>query len=114
MDALAVAEIILDTFASIVTWRDNNYESLGFIDTGELYQKLQQSVALVAGYLVQISFSLKQERIIVLDRARTIIDLTAELYGTIDGKLDFLIESNDLTGSEIIEIPKGRKIVYYI
>lgn len=112
--ALSVAEIILDTFASIVEWRDINYESLELIDTGELYQKLQQSVALAAGYLVDISFSLKQEHTIILDRARTIIDLVAELYGVVDDKLDFFIESNELTGSEIIEIPKGREIVYYI
>lgn len=113
-DAISVAEIILDTFALIVAWRDENFASLGFIDTGELYQKLQQSVALVAGYLVEISFTLKQERKIILDRARSIIDLVAELYGTVDDRLDFFIESNELTGSEIVEIPKGREIVYYI
>ncbi len=113
-DALAVAETLLDTFALVVSWRDENYESLDLIDTGELYQRLQQSVALAAGYLVEISFSLKQERILVLDRPRCIIDLVAELYGVVDEKLDFFIESNELTGSEIIEIPKGREIVYYI
>ena len=40
-------------------------------------------------------------------------DLDAELYGSVDDRLDFLIESNGLTGSEILELPRGRAIVYY-
>lgn len=113
-DAISVAEVILNTFAGVVTWRDENLTSLFLIDTGGLYQKLQQAVALAAGYLVNLSFTLRQERILILDRDRTIIDLVAELYGTVDSELDFFINSNGLTGSEIIEIPKGREIVYYI
>jgi len=112
--ALEAASYVLEQFESLTEWRDNNFSSLGEIDTGETYQKLQQAVALVAGFLVDISFSLKQERRIVLTRARTIIDLAAELYGSVDDQLDFLINSNNLTGSEILEIPAGREIVYYV
>ena len=113
-EALAAAEAILDLAANVIAWRDDNFDSLGEIDTGEAYQQFEEAVALMAGFLVQISFSLKQERRIVLDRARTIIDLAAELYGEIDAQLDFLINSNNLTGSEILELPKGREIVYFI
>lgn len=109
-DALQAATDILDQFDSVVTWRDTNLA----LDTGESYQQLQEAVALVAGFLVEISFTLKQERRIVLDRARTIVDLSAELYGEVDGQLDFLIASNNLTGSEILELPRGREIVYYV
>jgi prophage DNA circulation protein len=113
-DALTAADFVLTQLDNVVEWRDANFESLEQIDTGESYQKLQEAVALTAGFLVEISFSLKQERRIILDRARTMIDLTAELYGAIDTELDFFISSNDLTGSEILELPKGREIVYYI
>lgn len=113
-EALQAAEIILAQFDDVVVWRDANFESLEEVDTGSAYQKLQEAVALTAGFLVEISFSLKQERSVILDRARTIVDLAAELYGTIDKDLDFLINSNDLSGSEILELPKGREIVYYI
>lgn len=109
--ALTAAENLLAQFDRLVTWRDINYVG---VDTGESYQKLQEAVALTAGYLVEISFTLKQERRITLDRDRTIIDLAAELYGSIDDRLDFLINSNDLSGDEILELPKGREIVYYI
>lgn len=113
-EALSAADAILTQFQQVADWRDQNFESLGEIDTGGAYQKLQEAVALTAGFLVEISFTLKQERRIVLDRARTIIDLAAELYGSVDDQLDFLINSNNLTGSEILELPKGREIVYYL
>ena len=112
--ALEAAETILTQLDDVVNWRDANYQALGEVDTGSAYQQLQEAVALTAGFLVEISFSLKQERSIILDRNRTIIDLSAELYGSVDDQLDFLINSNNLSGSEILEIPKGREIVYYV
>jgi hypothetical protein len=113
-EALEAAEKLLDELDQATLWREAAFTSFGGIDTGAAYQQLQEAAALAAGFLVEISFSLKQERRIVLDRARTIIDLSAELYGDIDSQLDFLITSNDLTGSEILELPKGREIVYYV
>lgn len=113
-DAIAAAEDILTQFNDVVDWRDDNFRSLDEIDIGTSYQQLQEAVALTAGFLVEISFNLKQERRIVLDRNRTIIDLVAELYGSVDDQLDFLISSNLLTGDEILELPKGREIVYYV
>lgn len=113
-DALAAADIILDQMDRLTVWRDANFESLEEIDTGESYQQLLEAVGLAAGFLVQLSFSLKQERRFNLDRARNIVELTAELYGSIDDQLDFFIDSNNLTGSEILELPYGREIVYYV
>lgn len=66
-------------------------------------------------FLVKLSFSLKQERIEILTRDRTIIDLAYQLYGSSDNEtLDLLIQSNGLTGEEILMIPKGKEIRYYI
>lgn len=109
--AVEAAQQIIGQFDEYVLWRDANAPG---VDTGEAYQQLQEAVALTAGYLVDISFSLKQERRIVLDRARTVIDLSAELYGAVDSRLDFLINSNALSGAEILELPRGRAIVYYV
>lgn len=113
-EALTAAEEVLSQFDDVSAWRDLNYESLSQIDTGGAYQQLQEAVALTAGFLVFISFSLKQEKRIVLDRARTIIDLVAELYGSVDDQLDFFISTNALTGSEILELPAGREVAYYV
>ena len=113
-EALDAAESVLSLFDDVTVWRDANLTALSEIDSGGSYSKLQHSVALTAGFLVEISFTLLQERNITLDRPRNIIDLTGELYGTTDDKLDFLITSNELTGSEILELPRGKTIAYYV
>lgn len=113
-EALAAAQEVLAQLDTVIQWRDENLNNLNEIDPGAAYQQLQEAVALTAGFLVEISFTLKQERRITLNRSRTIIDLTAELYGSVDDQLDFFISSNDLSGDEILEVPEGREIVYYI
>ncbi len=112
-EALEAAESVLSQFEAVAIWRDDNFQSLDELDQGAAYQQLQEAVALTAGFLVEISFSLLQERRITLTSPRTIIDLVAELYGSVDDQLDFFINTNDLTGSEIIELPRGREIVFY-
>lgn len=112
-DALAAAEDLADQFDAVNTWREDGFSAIEEIDTGRSYQALHHAVAVATGYLVEISFTLVPERRLVLDRPRTIIDLAAELYGGVDEYLDFLIQTNNLTGSEILELPRGREIVYY-
>lgn len=113
-DALEAAESILRQMDDLTAWRDGRFDDLGQIDTGEGYQALQETVALAVGYLVEISFSLVPERAVVLDRPRALLELCAELYGSVgDERLDFLINTNHLTGSEILELPRGRRVVFY-
>lgn len=120
-EALLAAEKIRQQFDDAVEHRDDGFTALGgvssidtgLIDTGEAYQALANAVALAEGFLVQQSFTLLQERSIVLDRDRTIVDVCAELYGEVDTALDFLIKTNDLSGSEIIELPREKKIFFY-
>lgn len=119
--AIAAANQIFEIFDATVIWRDEGFDALSTIDAvgpslvdlGGSFQALQDAVALAAGFLVQVSFDVIPERRIVLDRARTIVDLAAELYGSVDDRLDFLIASNDLTGSEILEVPANKVIKYY-
>ena len=113
-EATSAADELLGMFDEVVSWGEAVSQELGVLNTGESYQKLQETVALTAGYLVQISFTLKKERKIILTRSRTIIDLAAELYGEVDSILDFFINSNEFTGSEIMEVPKGRGVLYYV
>ena len=121
--ALNAADEILALADQAFEWQDDNYQSIGSsnfstqsnTDTGEGYQELQKAVALITGFLVDISFDLKQERVITLDRDRTIIDLSAELYKDVgDAAIDRIIENNDLNGPEILELPRGKQIVYYV
>lgn len=112
--ALESAENILEIFEDVNTWIEDSTNNLGIIDTGESYQRLQRAVALTAGYLIEISFTRRKERKVILTRDRSIIDLVAELYGSVDDTLDFFITSNDFSGSEILEVPRGREVLYYV
>lgn len=112
-DALAAADVLLASLDEFTTWRDDNLVALGLIDAGNVYQKIIDGMSTAAGFLVQISFSLKQERSIVLTTAATPLELEARFYGTLDTNLDFLINSNAFVGDELFEVPIGRRVVYY-
>jgi len=122
-EALSVAEILLGELELMAAWRDQGYAAFTTTELGEQIQVLDDGLAwssasntiyLCAGFLVSIAFTLAAERTMVLDRPRTIVDLSAELYGSVSNeRLDFLIASNDLSGTEILELPRGREIVWY-
>lgn len=113
-EALQGAEGILDQIDEVIVWRDQRLDQLGVIDTGTAYSALRDAAMQAAGYLVETSFDLIPERRVVLERDRTIIDLCAELYGSVSNeRLDFLIASNDLTGNQILELKRGSLIKYY-
>ena len=86
---------------------------MAIVDTGEIYQAVQESVALATGFLLQSSFELIEERIVVLGQARNYVALVAELYGELDDRFDFFISTNQLSGDEMIELPIGFEAVYY-
>ena len=112
-DALAAADTLLDSLDEFTVWRDGNLSSLAIVDTGSVYQQVINSILTAAGFLVEISFSLKQERSVVLAAPATPIELEARFYRTIDENLDFLINSNAFVGEELLEVPIGRSVVYY-
>lgn len=112
--AIEAAQDLLSLSFRVNEWQEANYAAVGIVDDGASYQQWQETVALAAGYLVELAFSLDQERVIYLDRYRTVIDLTAQLYGEVETHVDFLIQSNNITGDELVEgLPPGRRILYY-
>lgn len=111
--AQAAAAEVSRQQAKITPWREVNY-AVDLVDTGESYAAMQNAAALSVGYLTAYSFELIQERRIVLGRARTIIELAGELFGEVDAQLDRLIGTNRLTGDDLVELPVGREIVYYV
>lgn len=112
-DALAAADTLLGLLDEFTVWRDGNLSALAIIDTGSVYQQVINAISTAAGFLVEISFSLKQERSVILVAPMTPIELEARFYRTIDENLDFLINSNAFVGEELLEVPIGRSVVYY-
>jgi len=90
-------------------------DTFGLIDTGEGFQKQVDVASLSALRLVQLSFTLVQERIIITDKPYTIIDLAAQLFGDDpNDQVDNLINANNFNGDQILEIPKGTEVTYFI
>lgn len=120
--AIAAADSILDQFGAVSEWAEANYNALDgtgveewpAVDTGDAYQALSQAVSIAAGELVRHAFSLSTVRRVTLDRNRSLFDFVAEYYGGVDDNLDFFIETNALSGSEILELPKGREVLVYV
>ena len=112
-DVLAAAEECLAIFDKVVAWRDERFEEQGVVDVGAMYAHAQSLISITSGFLLQLSFTTAREHRLVLDRDRALLDVVAEVYGTLD-KTDFFIESNDLSGNDIISLARGTEIVYYL
>ncbi len=93
---------------------DSEANDNGYVDTGENHQAMMDMITKTNAYLLTIAFDLPQQRAIILDRDRTIIDLSAELYGVVDAKLDDIIENNNLNGDDILELKQGKRIIYFV
>lgn len=123
--ALDTAAEVEALFSKVTTWRDTQIAALtnpttglrslgASVDAGDSFQKLYLARSQTLARLVELSFSLYAERAITLDRPRSLIDLCAELYSDISlERLDFFINTNRIGGDEFLEIPEGRRIVYY-
>lgn len=112
-EAVQAAEQLLAQLDALAAWRDEQFAAQGEVDDGSSWQATQDLLATVAGALVDQSFDLAAERVLVLTSDRSIIDVCFEVYGSVDDKLDALMADNDLSGDEIVELPRGRRIVYY-
>jgi hypothetical protein len=131
-EALSAADKLLLQLADLTDWKDTNFESMAGgnltaaeqanllttpvnIDDGNSQRHLTDVISLTAGFLIQLSFTLKRGTRITLQNDRGLIDLVSELYGNIDDEtLDFFIDSNNLAVDQILEIKKGTEIVYYV
>ena len=113
-EAQLAALDLLNGWEAYLAWKDAQIESLDLIDTGESQQALMELVSGAASTLVSRSFELRTEVEITLAAPRTIIDLCAEYYGSVEDNLDFFISSNNLSVDNIIKLERGDNVVYYI
>lgn len=82
---------------------------------GDVCKSVNNTVTSVYENLTQLSFSLAQERVFIPDQDRSLFDLVYELYGSADNEiLDLFISSNALQDEEIIQIPRGREVIYFV
>lgn len=88
--------------------------SEAYIQSVQSYVPTWTVVSTVIKAGLDLSFSLPVKRSIVLSKSRTLLDLAYEFYKNIDDvTLDYLILTNSLSDNDIIEVPRGKEIVFY-
>ena len=113
-DALEAAQSIIALNAANSASLDELFVDTGYTDPGATYQANQQTVSEITGKLVSDSFELLNEKVIVLEKSRSLVDVCSELYGNVDDlTLQQFIDNNRIGGSEIFLLERGRRIVYY-
>ena len=85
-----------------------------FVDANSVsYINLKTLVLQSVKLIKNASFALPMQRIFTLDRDRQVIELCAELYGTVDF-IDNFIVSNNFSIDEIELLPMGTKVMHYV
>jgi len=79
----------------------------------EAISALMSTAAAARDSLLERAYSLRSEIRVILKSDRTPLDFVAEVYGGSIDALDEFIDTNNLSGDEIILMPSGREVIYY-
>jgi hypothetical protein len=118
---LSVIDKVVKAYNNFVGWIDvlvdaNGGNPLFYVtDPGPLTD-LGVLVSYVVGNLFEVAQDSRQERTIILEADSDPIKLTHRFYGLDDADVntELFISSNNLAMGELLEIGKGRKIIYYV
>ncbi len=112
---LNAAESVTELFETYKTYMDSQIAKDAFVDSGEGYSALLQTIASSVQVMQEAAFNLPMTRIVKLGRDRQVIELLAELYGAKGFyRIDEFINDNHLNADEIVLIPMGREVRYYV
>ena len=111
---LSAADAVEEQFEVYKDYVDSQIEKNAFVDTGEGYSALLETIVSAVQVLETVSFDLPVTRVVKLGRDRQLLELLCELYGESGfDRLDQFITDNELTADEIVLLPMGREVRYY-
>jgi len=112
--AVETASKIIEMLESMAVFSDSKTERNVFVDANAAsHIALNTLVYQSAQLIMNASFALPMQRTFTLDRDRQVIELCAELYGTVDCLDDFII-SNNFNIDEIELLPMGTRVTHYV
>ena len=91
-----------------------NIDETGAILNPDVSFQTERIINLSLGYLFNIAFNTKQERNLIVEKDTNPVVLAFRFYGAGDDALDDFINENELSLNEMIQIPKGRRVVWYV
>jgi hypothetical protein len=120
-EVVSVAEILIAVYDQYIEnidtlQSDNGAVENAYIPNVESMIQLQEVVNYTISKLLEIALDSKRERSIVTEKDTNVIMLAHRLYGLQpdDSTIDYLIDTNDLGMDDLLQIPVGRKIKYYV
>jgi hypothetical protein len=120
-EVLAIASDLIDTYNLFVDkidelQSDNGGDEDSFVADPETMIQLQEIVNYTVANLFSIALDSKQERSIVVESDTNVILLAHRFYGLQpdDSTIDYLMTTNNLGLNDLLIIPAGRKIKYYV
>lgn len=120
-DVVNVVEIITEMYNSFVVKLDEQQNSIignedAYIPNYDSLNKMNELVNFAIANLLDIATKSKQERSFYLEEDSNALLLTHRLYGLDedDENLVKFMNQNNIILNEIIQIKKGRKIVYFV
>jgi len=120
-DVLLAVDTLLDAYNSYLATLDEQQSDNGgsptsFVPDATPLQQLSQLVSFTLSNLFAIAMDAKQERSIILEYDSNWIILAHRFYGLTadDSTIEQLIQQNNAGLSEMLQVFKNRKIVYYV
>lgn len=113
-DVFAIADAVTAQFEIYKNYIDSQVAKNAFVDTGESYEVVLETVIKSVQMLHEVAFDLPMARTIKLGKDRQLYELLCELYGKQGfDRVDEFIMDNGLNADEIELIPMGREVRYY-
>lgn len=113
-DVFAIADAVAVQFEVYKDYIDGQVAKNAFVDTGESYEAVLETVIKAVEMLHEVAFDLPMARTIKLGKDRQLYELLCELYGKQGfDRVDEFIMDNGLNADEIELIPMGREVRYY-
>jgi len=120
-DVVNVVEIIVEMYNSFVVKLDEQQNSVigdenAYVPNYDSLNKMNELVNFAVANLLKIATNSKQERSFYLENDSNALLLTHRLYGLDDNDENLVkfMNQNNIILNEIIQIKKGRKIVYFV
>jgi hypothetical protein len=107
---LEAIAIIDDAYFSVLT----NYDNNAYAQNPRSALSVDNIVNSTLANLFQIAFNSEQERSIFLEQDNNIINLAHRFYGPGDANIIRLIDENELSRTELLQVKKGRKLIWYV
>ena len=112
-DAVDAVDSLLELYDDVIDFLDLKTDEDFIVETGEGFDYMRNVVSSSVQMILDQSFNLDTRKIIKLGQDRQIIELMYELYGNLD-RMDEFIVDNQITYNELIVLPMGKEVAYYV